>query len=609
MAQAYKILPSTPYPLGVRREGKSIFASMISDEPNCGILLYNTADTTSEPLKIPFPAHQKVGHIYSMRIDGIPAYYNGYRVYKEADILCDEYGRCYVGYPYGTALENSQMMALLEQKAFDWDGDKKPAVAFSDAIFYGLHVRGFTMGAGSKCRHKGTFAGVKEKLDYLSDLGITSVLMMPAYEFIENEQPNNTLNYWGYKKGYYYAPKASYAAGKDPCTEMKQLVRACHEKGMELFMQFYFPEEISEPEIIRVLEYWVTEYHIDGFQVMAGHVNINIIKNAPLLAATKFIYYDFEDGGHQAMHFSQKTDKRLCIYLDNTMKDYRRFLRGEEGTLEGVMYHFRKNGSKVAFLNSIADYNSFRIADTVSYSFKHNEVNGENNSDGSNYNYSWNCGVEGPTTKHTVLQLRTRQIKNALSMIFLSQGTPYLFMGDEMGSTQLGNNNPYNQDNDISWLDWKGLTQNKEIYQFTKDLIAYRKAHKILHMDNYLAGTDIMGCGFPDISFHGLEAYKVNREPYHRELGILLCGKYARERDGREDKMIYIIYNMYWESRTFELPKLKKEAVWHVALKTTQEDIEIAAKDGKATSGKRSEELIRQERIVVPPRTIIVLES
>lgn len=632
MAEGYKVLPLSPYPLGVRREGSDILVSMISDESDCGIILYDTENEEMESLKISFPESLRIGHIYAMRLEGIPMCYNGYRVYQGNKIFPDEYGRCYVRKAYGVPIFQSEMMGLLEQQSFDWNGDKKPEVAFSDAVFYGLHVRGFTMGEGSDCNHKGTFAGVKEKLDYLKNLGVTSLLLMPAYEFIENErsqpiatgpgnllQPRtalNTLNYWGYKKGYYYAPKASYAAGQDPCTEMKQLVRGCHEKGIELFMQFYFSEDIPETEIVRVFQYWVMEYHVDGFRVMSlAHININLIKNEPLLAETKIIYEDFEDKAYQGMAFTQKNNKRLCIYRDDTMRDYRRFLRGEEDTLSGVKYHFRKNDSKIAFLNSIADYNTLRIADMVSYSRKHNEANGEYNKDGSSYNYSWNCGVEGTTADNTVLQLRIRQIKNALSLIFLSQGTPYLFMGDEMGASQFGNNNPYNQDNEISWLNWQNLEKNKEIYDFVKLLIAYRKKHKILHMDSCLTGTDRMGYGVADISFHGLQVYKAGQEPYCREQGIMLCDKYAIGNKGCDDisqKFIYIAFNMYWESQCFELPQLKKETgnegSWQVAFHTSKEKVEVRVKQWQAAYGKKENTDLKQECIVVPPRTIVVLE-
>ena len=626
MTATFKILPSTPYPLGIRKQGKRIFASMVSNEKDCGILLYSSKET--EPLKIAFPEEYRVGQVYSMEIEGIPGHYTAYRLYKGDEILSDVYGTSYKAHPYGEEVESAQMLAYFHTKPFDWEEDVKPAVPFSEAVFYGLHVRGFTMGKGSQCRHKGTFTGIMEKLNYLQDLGITSLLLMPAYEFIENEQikavktplsgqvfaqsaNRNYLNYWGYKKGYYYAPKASYSATKDPVTEMKQLIKACHQKGMELFMQFYFPTEVQEPEIIRILEHWIMEYHVDGFQIMAGHINIQIIKDAPSLTDAKLIFYDFADhaGQESGRSYVKKTDKRLCIYRDNTMNDFRRFLKGDEYTLESMMYHFRKNGRNVAYLNSIADYSGFRIADLVSYDYKHNEANGENNSDGTNFNYSWNCGVEGPTKKKAVLQLRARQMKNALSFVFLSQGTPYIFMGDEMGFSQQGNNNPYNQDNDTTWLDWRCLRKNSDIYEFTKRLIAYRKAHRILRMDEYLAGTDIMGCGYPNISFHSEEAYKAVFEPYRRELGVLLCGKYARERDGREDKMIYIIYNMHWEAHTFALPKLPKGEAWHVALQTSPEELEIVTIEKEIALTSKVISKMSHEEIVIAPRSVVVLES
>lgn len=609
MTEHYTISPSNPYPLGLRREGRSIYASIVSDQPDCGILLYSTK---ADALKIPFPKRQRIGHIYSMKLDGIPTHYYGYQLYKGNEVLSDRYGHLYAPHAYGEVLSDADMTGLFAQKAFDWEEEQRPELSFSDAVFYGLHVRGFTMGKGSKCRHKGTFLGVMEKLDYLKELGITSLMLMPAYEFIENERPlpvsipksgqifqtaaitQNHFNYWGYKKAYYYAPKAAYAYGKDACTEMKQLVKACHQRGMELFMQFYFTEEIQEPEIIRILEYWADSYHIDGFQLMAGHINIHVIQNAPSLADTKLIFHEFPgmEGKEHARGFSPDTQKRLCIYRDNTANDYRRFLKGDEYTLEAAMYHFHKNDRHIAYLNSIADYSGFRIADLVSYDYKHNEANGENNTDGSAYNNSWNCGIEGPTKKQSITQLRTRQIKNALSLVLLSQGTPYLFMGDEMAFSQKGNNNPYNQDNETSWIDWRCLTKNQEIYRFTKELIAYRKAHRILHMNDFLDGSDIIGCGFPNISFHGLEMYKPVFEPYRRELGILLCGKYAKERNGKEDNMIYIICNMHWEEHTFALPKLKAKDTWHIAMSTSTEASEILS-----------------AAVTVPPRTIVILEA
>lgn len=594
----YKVFPSNPYPLGVRKEGKKIYASMVSGDSDCGIILYKSKAEEDEEsfLKIPFPKEQHIGQVYSMKIEGVPGGYNEYRLYRNEEILVDEYGTCYKGYPFGNAMEPTQMMGVLGGKAFDWEEEKKPVIAFSESVFYGLHVRGFTMHGSSKCRSKGTFAGVKEKLDYLQDLGITSIILMPVYEFIENELMNahrekkTVINYWGYKPAYYYAPKASYAAGKDPCTEFKQLVKACHNRGMELLMQFYFAREISETEMVRILEHWVIEYHVDGFQLLTDRENIAEILKSPVLAESKLIFRDFREDGTCEKQ-GAKGNKRLCIYRNDTMRDYRRFLKGDDFMVDAVKYHLGKNDAHKAFMNSIADYHGFRLADLVSCNYKHNKANREDNMDGTDDNYSWNCGEEGVTDNPRILALRIQQMKNALSLIFMSQGTPYIFMGDEMGSTQYGNNNPYNQDNIISWLDWRGLEENKEIYEFIKALIAYRREHPFLHTERVLDGRDYLGYGYPNISFHGIEAYHVHGGENCRELGVLLCG----EGKDKSCKLVYAAFNMHWLHRKLALPRLKNGAEWQIAMKTTGEEVDLG--DGTIS------------HVEVPPRTVVILEA
>lgn len=620
MTNNFKILPSNPYPLGVRREGKTIFASMVSDNPDCGLCLFSSSTQDAEAIRISFPSKQHMGQVYFMSVRGISSEYDSYALFKGADIVAEEHGRLYKKSPYGEPVTNHAMRGVFYNKDFDWEQDQKPEHPFSESVFYGLHVRGFTNQKGSKTRHKGTFLGIADKLDYLKDLGVTSLVLMPAYEFLEKEAmdepaanyglphmrhlaPKESLNYWGYKKGFYYAPKANYAFSKDPVWEFKTLVKKCHQNGIELFMQFYFPGDVLEPEIIPILEYWASCYHVDGFQIMAGHINKMLLTKAPTLQDVKFIFSDYPN--HEAGGISRAPGgaykactKRILVFGDNTSHDFRRFLKGDEFSVDAAMYHLQKNHSRLAYLNGIADYNSFRVADLVSYDYKHNEANGENNADGNIYNHSWNCGVEGPTRKKEILQLRQRQMKNALALVFLSQGTPYLFMGDEMGFSQRGNNNPYNQDNEISWLNWNNLSKNKEIYTFIKKLLQYRKAHPILHMEDYLAGTDILGCGYPNLSFHGLEAYRTVAHSDRRELGMLLCGKYARSRDGKEDNMLYIAFNMHWEEHRFSLPKLKNGVAWSLALHTGEacESLEVVHNKGYSL-------------VTVPARTIVILEA
>ena len=594
MSKKYKTFPAKPYPLGVRREGKDILVSMISDVEDCGVLLFNSKEkeqSGEESLKIPFHEGCRTGRVYAMKVEGVPARFDAYQLYQAEKAYADFHGTCYKAYPYGKEMDASQMKGTFVDLEFDWEMDRKPTLKFSDSVFYGLHVRGFTMGADSKCRHKGTFTGVQEKLVYLKELGITSIILMPAYEFIEKEKLKRTnktavLNYWGYKPAYYYAPKASYASSKNPCAEFKQLVKACHEKGMELFMQFYFPMEMSDEETVRILEFWAMEYHVDGFQIMTEKENISLIEQSPILADTKLIFRAFEEDKKigKKVNKAESVAKRACINQNDVMRDFRCFLKGDDYTLDAFLYHFTKNDKTKAYMNAIADYHGFRLSDLVSYNEKHNEANGEENADGTEENFSWNCGVEGPTDNSGILALRKQQMKNALSFVLLGQGTPYLFMGDEMGCSQQGNNNPYNQDNDISWLNWNCLKEQNDIYQYSKALIAYRKANKMLHWDAPLDGRDYSGIGYPNISFHGREAYFVDTKSNGKEVGIMLG----------ENKLIYIACNMQWIGRKLAMPSLKDGVEWKVVMKTCVEE----------------PFLIKEKRLMdVPPRSVVVLEA
>ena len=226
------------------------------------------------------------------------------------------------------------------------------------------------------------------------------------------------------------------------------------------------------------------------------------------------------------------------------------------------------------------------MMDLVSYDEKHNEENGEHNRDGSDDNQSWNCGAEGPTRKKQVLSLRKRQYENAISMLFLSQATPRLFMGDEFGNSQKGNNNPYCQDNEITWLDWKDQVKGKDLYEFTTKMIAFRKAHPILHQPRELRMADYISCGYPDLSYHGSEAWRPGTGRSDRQIGMMFCGKYAIIDRKREDDFIYVAFNMHWESRPLALPKLPKGMEWRLEFSTWEEAGEMS---GTARGKKESE--------------------
>ena len=200
-------------------------------------------------------------------------------------------------------------------------------------------------------------------------------------------------------------------------------------------------------------------------------------------------------------------------------------------------------------INYLTNYEGLTLMDLVSYERKHNEENGENNRDGFENDFSWNCGQEGPCKKKAVVRLRKKQIKNALTMLFLSQGSPLIFMGDEFGNSQKGNNNPYCQDNEITWLNWNNLNANRDIFDFTKNLIAFRKAHGVLHQPAPLRMMDYKMCGYPDMSYHGELPWKPDTSAYSRQLGILYCGRYGASTKETEEEFLFITYNMHWEKQ------------------------------------------------------------
>jgi glycogen operon protein len=254
------------------------------------------------------------------------------------------------------------------------------------------------------------------------------------------------------------------------------------------------------------------------------------------------------------------------------MYDMRRLLKGDEGMLYEVMKHMRINPSTNGVINYITNYYGFTMADLFSYDRKYNEANGEDNKDGVDYNFSWNCGAEGSTRKKQVLALREKQIRNAFILLMLSQGTPFFYMGDEFGNSQKGNNNPYCQDNEITWLNWKDLNKNKEIYSFVKELISLRKNTGVFHLPKECMIMDYKSCGCPDISYHGEEAWKPSWEHYSRQIGFMLCGDYA---EGCEGKYYFVAVNMHWEDHEFALPKLPKKKVWKKLMTTSAKEVSV----------------------------------
>lgn len=604
-----------PYPLGAHVEEKRIRFALVSGSDNCGVLLYDKKSGKMTD-RIPFSEKDRVGNIHCRYIEGLSPEKITYQFYSDDRVVPDERARIFPGKaPYGKERPVEALKAGFLTADFDWEQDRCPRIPYSRALVYCMHVRGFTKHSSSRVKNRGTFAGIIEKIPYLKEIGITTLELQPAYEFTEMPSCEELLetfprgatvkdveglcqrklNYWGYKKGFYYVPKSAYAASDDPTVEFKALVKALHENGMELVMQMYFPDSVKQSEISEILRFWVLEYHVDGFHLMGTDLPATLLASDDALMDTKLWYYYF-DADQIYGKAEAPLYPHLAEYNDGCYYDMRRFLKGDEGMLDRALYHLRHIPKKAGNIHYLTNYYGFTLADLVSYDYKHNEANGEENRDGSEYNGSWNCGEEGATRRKKVRLLRLKQMKNAMCLLLLAQSTPLIFMGDEFGNSQKGNNNPYCQDNALTWLDWSLLEKNREVWEFWRQLAAFRREHAILHPEREMRMMDSIACGYPDLSYHGQNAWRPQTENYFRHIGILLCGEYTCEGEGG-GSLLYLAVNMHWESHELALPRPPKGTCWELAFST--ESWENSPKDGAQGQGG---ELTRN----IPPRSIAV---
>ena len=526
-----------PFPQGCTVEGQTAnFSVAVPEGQTCKLIIYKKgARTSAFSQKMPYSDVAGNLHFLSVVLEQPEDYEYCYKI--GGKIVPDPYGKAFSGrehWSVSKGKEKRKLRTRIVTDTFDWEKSQFPHLKKEDVIAYSLHVRGFTKHSSSGVTHKGTFDGVTEKLPYLQKLGINQIHLMPVYEFDENQRH---VNYWGYGKAYFFAPKASYAAG-DPVNEMKSLVRQMHLAGIEVILEMPFTEGTTFSLILDCLRYWVMQYHVDGFIVNPYICNPDELAKDPVLAKSKILKK--EDGFQNVM---------------------RRFLKGDEGMIWDVICQLKNQDTQL--YNYIASHNGFTLCDVVSYDGKHNEANGENNLDGPDYNYSWNCGAEGNSRKKAVNELRKNQIFNAFFLLLFAQGMPCILSGDEFMNTQKGNNNAYCQDNLISWLDWNQLSRQEELYTFVCRLIALRKA---CMKQTAKKSEDTMGrSGIPQISYHGEDAWQMPAGRASRQLGVF----YHEE---STEKDFYIAYNMHWLSHSFALPSLPKGMEW-VCIAGTKEGV------------------------------------
>ena len=587
-----------PFPQGCTVEGQTAnFSVAVPEGQTCELIIYKKGARASA-FSQEMPYSDVVGnlHFLSVVLEQPEDYEYCYKI--GGKIVPDPYGKAFSGREHWSVSKGKEKRTLrtrIVTDTFDWGKSQFPHLKKEDVIAYSLHVRGFTKHSSSGVAHKGTFDGVTEKLPYLQKLGINQIHLMPVYEFDENQRH---VNYWGYGKAYFFAPKASYAAG-DPVNEMKSLVRQMHLAGIEVLMDIYFRPGTNLYLMTDCLRHWVINYHIDGFRVNQEVMPAISLVSDPIISGVKLLTSYWDE--NMLRDTGALNDNVLAEYNEGFMNDARRFLKSDEGMVQTFSERFKRNAPDYSIINFITHVNGFTMMDLVSYDIKHNESNGENNNDGTEFNYSWNCGIEGKTRKRAVMRSRMNQIRNAFTMLLCSQGTPMLLAGDEFGNTQLGNNNAYCHDDNITWLNWKHTKSEQDIFEFVKRMIAFRKQHCVLHGKEPLSMFDTKGIGIPDMSVHGTQAWRADFSNYSRMLGILLGGRYGIT----EDDDIYIAFNMFWEQKVFELPNPTVGKKWYPAIDThSGEFFTVPPKKKRKRKIKSEKQLFRE--YLVEPRSIVV---
>jgi isoamylase len=335
--------------------------------------------------------------------------------------------------------------------------------------------------------------------------------------------------------------------------------------------------------IIDCLHYWVTEMHVDGFRFDLASVLtrgldgdplerpplLERIAADPVLAHTKLIAEPWDAAGlyqvGQFPHWGPWSE-----WNDRFRDDIRRFVKSDAGMVHALAarltgspdVYAASGGTPVSSINFITSHDGFTLADTVSYNLKHNAANGEGGRDGAHENDSWNCGEEGDSQDPQVQRLRQRQMKNMAALLLLSQGVPMILSGDEVGRSQQGNNNPYCQDNAISWFDWDLVSRNGGLLRFFQLLIQFRKRHAQLRPRRYASVNPQEGSA--TLTWHGCERHAPDWSHESRSLAMHISPA------GAGDHHIYLMANAHWESRRFHLPTLPDSTSWCCVVDTSR---------------------------------------
>lgn len=597
-------------PLGVSYANGNTNISIVHKGENPVFLLLYKKSELNPFYSVEFPKESRKGNILSIELAGFDIRGFAYNFKIGDKVFQDPYARRIFGREeFGIRKETAPGEdAIRCGFVDDFEAIGTPILRpYRETIVYGVHVRGFTKKLAIK--NSGTFEGLKTRIPYLKELGVNYISLMPCYEFSEiSEKALHSsasmslngevrVNYWGYGKGNYFAVKEAYCATDNPNKEFYDFVSSFHENGLEIGMEIFFTSDTTPKFAEEVLLYWTLQYGVDGFRVYCDSACRRHLSNVPLLGRTKLIFENFD--GTEDFASSQeglsKNWKQIGIANSAFQSTLRSFLKGDNRKTRDAFYAMTANHPTNAIVNYMAGHDGFTLYDSLSYDYKHNEANGENNRDGSYENYSWNCGVEGNTRKKSVQSLRLKMLQNAFALLLLSQGTPYIYGGDEVCNSQGGNNNAWCQDNETGWITWKTPKSYESILPFVKKLIAFRKENPVFFREEPFRMLDILSCGYPDVSCHGSEPWRMDFENDRHGLGLLYCGDYV----GMPGEGVYVVYNMYWEDQEFYLPKPEKDREWHLVIDTNKVGEEAFVEDKNAS----------EKKILISPRSICVFKT
>ena len=672
MALGSHISEGLPHPLGATWDGVGVnFALFSANATKVELCLFD-GEGKEELERVELPEYTdevwhgylpdaRPGTVYAYRVHGPYDPQNGHR-FNPNKLVLDPYAKGHAGElkwgpeVFGYTMESEDDLTYDERDsapfmpkcvvidpAFTWLRDQTPHVPWQHTIFYETHVRGYTMLHPAVPKDlRGTYSGfvVKEVLDHIKSLGVTSVELLPIHYFFDDDilLQKGLRNYWGYNTIGFFAPDPRYSSKPAFAhAEFKEMVAHLHDAGLEVILDVVYnhtaegnergatlsfrgidnasyyrllPDQkryyindtgtgntlnLSHPRVLQMvtdsLRYWVQEMHVDGFRFDLGTILarepygfdegggfLDSCRQDPVLSSVKLIAepWDCGPGGYQVGGFPPG----WAEWNDKFRDDTRRFWKGDSGMVPAMASRlcasadlFNKRGRRAwASVNFLTAHDGFTLRDAVSYNDKHNEANGEDNRDGHNANYSWNHGAEGETSDDEINAARRRHMRSMLGTLLLSQGTPLMLAGDEMGRTQEGNNNAYCQDNELNWVNWDLQDWQKEQVAFVKRLAELRHRYGILRRNRFMTGELVPELNVKDVTWINASGDEMRPEDWDdgnmKCFGMLVDGR-ARvsgiRRRGTDVTML-IVLNAHNDVVQFTLPDCTGGKGWELVL-------------------------------------------